>query len=300
MVLFAAVVREGSFTRGARQLGITKQTASERIRNLEESLGVRLLERTTRSLRLTDSGATYHERCAAIAAQIQEANDEVQRRQAEPIGLLRISAPVLYGRLFLAPVVAEFLGRHPKARVDMVLTDHRLHLIQEGIDLAIRIGKMEDSSLTAKKLGEGYIYYVASPQLLSRYRTQRQTLGALPSIGFEARETWRAAGAQWKVAPVLIVNDIETAYEAALAGVGVARLPAVLCRRAVEKGELRVIFGPDPAASRGVYVVYPSRRHLPSKCRLFLQALTALVEPMRALKPSHGFAPKHGRSKREM
>ena len=107
MLLFAAIVREGSFTRAARQLGITKQTASERIGKLEERLGVRLLERTTRRLRVTDAGATYYERCAAIAAQIDEANSEVQQRQVEPVGLLRVSAPFLYGRRFLTPVVTN-------------------------------------------------------------------------------------------------------------------------------------------------------------------------------------------------
>jgi DNA-binding transcriptional LysR family regulator len=103
MILFAIVVREGSFTRAARQLGITKQTVSERIAKLEERLGVRLLERTTRRLRVTDPGAIYSERCAAIAAQIDEANGEVQERQAEPVGLLRVSAPVLYGRTSSRP-----------------------------------------------------------------------------------------------------------------------------------------------------------------------------------------------------
>ncbi len=105
MVLFAAVVREGSFTQAARQLGITKQTTSERIRKLEKQLGVRLLERTTRRLRVTGSGADYYDRCSAIAAQIDEANSEVQQRQAEPVGLLRVSSPMLYGRRYLAPVV---------------------------------------------------------------------------------------------------------------------------------------------------------------------------------------------------
>src|SRR5262249_30591366 len=128
MLLFAAVVREGSFTAAARKLGVTKQTTSERISNLEESLGVRLLERTTRRLRLTDSGAGYYDRCAAIAAQIDEANSEVQQLQAEPVGLLRVSSPTLYGRRYLAPVVFDFLSRFPKAQVEVVLADRRVHL----------------------------------------------------------------------------------------------------------------------------------------------------------------------------
>ena len=109
MLLFVAVVREGSFTAAAATLGITKQSVSERVNRLEQRLGVRLLERTTRSLRVTDAGARYYERCALISVQIEEANREVQRVQAEPVGLLRVSAPVLYGRRFLAPVIGDFL-----------------------------------------------------------------------------------------------------------------------------------------------------------------------------------------------
>lgn len=285
MLLFAAIVREGSFTRAARQLGITKQTASERIGKLEERLGVRLLERTTRRLRVTDAGATYYERCAAIAAQIDEANGEVQRRQAEPVGLLRVSAPVLYGRRFLAPVVADFLARYPKARVEVVLADRRVDLIEEGFDLAIRIGALDDSSLTARKLGEGHVYYVASPGFLSKHgMPSARELRATRCIGLRPFETWEVLGVQNKIEPVLVVNDLEVACEAAIVGVGIARLPAIVCRDAVGDGRLRVLFGPEPAMLRAVYAVYPSRQHLPVKIRVFLDGLAALVEPMLPLE----------------
>lgn len=284
MLLFASVVREGSFTRAARQLGITKQSASERVRKLEEQLGVRLLERTTRRLRVTDAGAAYHERCAAIAAQIDEANSEVQQRQAEPVGLLRVSAPVLYGRRFLAPVVADFLARYPRARVEVVLADRRVNLIEEGFDLAIRIGALDDSSLTTRKLGDGHLYYVASPGFLSQHGVPgARELRTARCIGIRPFETWAVADIQSKIAPVLVVNDLEVACEAAIAGVGMARLPAIVCRDAVLDGRLRVLFGPEPALLPGVYAVYPSRQHLPPKIRVFLDALAALVAPMRPL-----------------
>src|SRR5262245_11073261 len=136
MVLFAAVVRQGSFSKAARELGITKQTTSERIRKLEGQLGVRLLERTTRSLRVTGAGADYYDRCSDIAAQIDAANREVQRQQAEPVGLLRVSSPTFYGRRYLAPVVSKFLKRHPKAQVELMLVDRRINPVEEGLDLA--------------------------------------------------------------------------------------------------------------------------------------------------------------------
>jgi DNA-binding transcriptional LysR family regulator len=281
MLLFAAVVREGSFTRAAQQLGITKQTASERIGKLEEQLGVRLLERTTRRLRVTDAGATYYERCAAIAAQIEEANSEMQQRQAEPVGLLRVSAPVLYGRRFLAPVVAEFLGRFPKARVEVVLANRRVNLIEEGFDLAIRTGSLDDSSLAARKLGEGHMYHVASPAFLAKHGApDARELRTARCIGIRPFETWEVSGISTKIEPVLVVNDLEVACAAAIAGAGIARLPSLVCREAVEHGRLRILFGPESVMRQAVHAVYPSRQHLPAKVRTFLDMLAALIEPM--------------------
>lgn len=286
MVLFAAVVREGSFTRAARQLGITKQTVSERIGKLEEQLGVRLLERSTRHLRLTDPGAAYQERCAAIAALIDEANSEVQKRQAEPVGLLRVSAPVLYGRRYLAKVVADFLERHGRARVELVLSDRRVNLIEEGFDLAIRIGPLDDSQLAARKLGEGHVYCVASPGYLHKHGAPSpKELRAARCIATRPFETWEVGGVQSKIEAALVVNDLEVACDAAVAGVGVALLPGLVCREAVLAGHLRVLFGPEPVLLRAVYAVYPSRSYLPAKVRVFLEALAALVEPMLPIEP---------------
>lgn len=285
MLLFASVVREGSFTRAARRLGITKQTTSERIGKLEERLGVRLLERTTRRLRVTGPGATYYERCAAIASQIDEANAEVQSQQVEPVGLLRVSAPVLYGRRFLGPVVTDYLKRHPKMRVEVVLADRRVELIEEGFDLAIRIGELDDSSLTARKLDEGHVYFVASPDFLAKHGAPSpEDIGSRPCVGVRSFETWVARGVSSKIAPTLVVNDLEVACEAAIAGVGIARLPGIVCGQGVTDGRLRVLFGPEPAMLRTVYAVYPSRRHLSAKVRLFVDALTALVDPMSPLQ----------------
>jgi DNA-binding transcriptional LysR family regulator len=281
MLLFATVVREESFTRAARKLGITKQTISERIRKLEEQLGVRLLERTTRRLRVTGAGVTYYERCSAIAALIDEANSEVQQRQAEPTGLLRVSSPVLYGRRYLTPVIAEYLDRYPQVRVELVLADRRIHLIEEGLDVAIHIGPLDDSSLVARKLGEGPVHFVASPRFLSKHGTPSgKELRSARCIGFNAFETWEAEGVKTRIDPVLTVNDHELACEAAIAGVGIARVPAILCQEAVRDGRLKILFGPKPAGMRAIHVVYPSRLNLPSKVRLFVDVLATLTEPM--------------------
>ncbi|HEX5752983.1 MAG TPA: LysR family transcriptional regulator [Archangium sp.] len=284
MLLFAAVVREGSFTRAAAQLGVTKQTVSERIAKLEARLEVRLLERTTRRLRTTDAGAAYAERCAAIAVQIEEAHAELRRRQGEPVGLLRVSAPVLYGRRFLAPVLADTLVRYPKLRVELLLADRRVDLIQEGFDLAIRVGELDDSTLTARKLGEGHMYYVASPAWLAKHgMPTARTLREVRCIGVRAHETWEVGGTPVRIEPHLVVNDLEIACDAVAAGIGVARLPGLVCRDLVLAGRLRVLFSEETARVRPVYAVYPSRQYLPPKVRIFVEALARLVEPMRPL-----------------
>ena len=283
MILFAAVVREGGFTRAATPLGITKQTVSERVARLEAALGVRLLERSTRRVRPTDAGASYYERCASIAAQVEEANDEVTRRHSEPVGFLRVSSPYLYGRRFLAPVVAKYLALHEKTRIEIALADRRVNLIEEGLDLAIRIGALDDSALTARKLGEGHMYFVASPAYLARHGApRRKSLRNARCIGMRPHESWSVGGAAQKVEPVLIVNDLEVACDAAVAGIGLARLPSLVCREPVLRGRLQVVFE-DEASLRPVYVVYPSRSYLPAKVRLFIDALASLVAPMQAL-----------------
>lgn len=285
MILFAAVVRDGGFTHAARTLGLSKQTVSERIAKLESRLGVRLLERTTRRLRTTEPGAAYYARCASIASQIEDANREVQSGHDEPVGLLRVSAPVLYGRRFLAPVVVDYLQRHPAMRVEIALADRRVDLVEEGFDLAIRVGELDDSSLTAKRLGDAHSYYVASPAFLAAHgRPTARGLRSVPTIGMRSSETWEIGGVSRKVEPVLVVNDLEAGCEAAVAGVGIARSPALVCREAVLEGRLVVLFDDETSAVRPVFALYPSRRFLAAKVRVFLEALERLVAPMQPIE----------------
>src|SRR5712692_3469354 len=229
--------------------------------------------------------AVVREGSFSRAAQIDEANREVQQQQAEPVGLLRVSSPMLYGRRYLAPVVSKFLGRYPKARVELVLADRRINLIEEGLDLTIHIGTLDDSSLVARKLGDGPVYFVASPGFLSKYGTPNaKDLQSARCVGFGAFETWQVEGVKSRIDPVLVVNDLEVACGAAIAGVGIARVPGILCRDAVRDGRLKVVFGPKPAMLRTIYAVYPSRLNVPAKVRLFVDALATLVEPMLPLR----------------
>jgi DNA-binding transcriptional LysR family regulator len=283
MIFFATVVRAGSFTAAARLLDVSKQTVSERVAKLEEHLGVRLLERTTRTMRVAEHAATYAAQCLAIAAQVDEANRDIQQRQIEPTGLLRVSAPVLYGRRFLAPVVEAVLRSYPYMRVEILLADRRVDLIDEGIDVAIRIGTLDDSSLSSRKLGDAHTYFVASPAFVKAHgRPTKLTLAATRCVGMRASETWAVLGGRFKMQPILVVNDFEMLCDAAVRGIGIARLPAIVCRDAVRQRSLVRVLAPEPTTIP-VNVLYPSRQ-LPPKVRVFVEALSAMVEPMQPLR----------------
>lgn len=288
MLLFAVVVREGSFTRAAAVSGLTKQAVSVRIARLERALQVRLLERTTRRLRPTDAGAAYYDRCQAIAASIEDANAAVQHRQIEPAGTLRIASPTLYGRRFLAPVLARYLELAPHVSVECTLTDRRVDLIADGFDLAIQIGALPDSTFRARRLGDGFLYFVASPSYVRTHGIP--TADALPQarcLGFRAGEQWRIDDVRVRIDPVAIVNDLEALADLAIAGAGIARLPGLVCRDAVLDGRLIRLYPESRVPVRPVSVVYPSRMFLATKVERFLALLSAMVSPMAPLDGSH-------------
>lgn len=276
MLLFAAVVREGGFSAAAKRLGLSRQRVSEAVARLEGRLGVRLLERTTRRVAVTEAGASYAARCATIAAQIEEANAAARERQSAPVGRLRVSAPVLYGRRFLAPVVSRFVQRYPEVRVELVLADRRVDLIEEGFDLAIRAGELTDSSLTARKVGAARVVVVASPGLLAgRPTVTAEAVPAWPCITTRQGERWALGGREVVVPATLWVNDLEVARDAAIAGAGLVRLPRFLCADALADGRLVEVLTGEPPVVRGVYVVMPSRAFVPARVRLFVDALVA-------------------------
>ena len=275
LVSFVAVVRDGSFTKAAASLGMTKQAVSGRVARLETRLGVRLLERTTRRVRTTEAGSAFYERCRSIAAQIDEAEREARDRQARPTGLLRVSAPYLFGRRFLAPLIADYMRGHPEVRVELVLADRRANLVEEGFDLAIRVGSLDDSSLAARRLGRVRVSVVGGRDFAQRKRPVRaDELAALPTIGIRPSEDWIAGRKKHRLRPALGVNDLEIACDATVAGLGIANLPELITRVHLERGALRRLF-PDDEVFVPVHAVYPSREFLSSKVRVFIDALVA-------------------------
>src|SRR5215813_1214762 len=167
MAVFKQTVDAGSFAAAARYLGISPEMAGNHVRGLETHLGVRLLNRSTRRLNLTEAGGIYYERCTRILADIQDAEAEVGVLQASPRGLLRVTAPVTFGLLHIAPAVSEYMARYPEVRLDVGVSDRHVNLIEEGYDLAIRVGELRDSNLVARRL-TSHLIVCAAPAYLQR------------------------------------------------------------------------------------------------------------------------------------
>jgi DNA-binding transcriptional LysR family regulator len=276
MLLFVDVVREASFTAAARRQGVSKQAVSERINRLEAALGVRLLQRTTRRLRTTEAGERYYVECAAIAQHIEQANLAVQTEQAEPVGLLRVSAPILYGRAKLVNAIKTYTQRYPKVRVDLRLADRLVNLVDEGVDVALRVSGMNDGNLSVRRLGSVSAYFVASPSFVKAQGAQSdvQILSTAPAITVREGEIWDLpTGAKVKPNAVLTVNDLASVAAAAAQGIGLARLPGILCKPMIARGELRYLLDGQAASSFSVYAAYVSKKQLSPKIRTFIDVL---------------------------
>ncbi len=284
MSLLLAVVRAGGFSAAARTLRVSKQGLSDRVAALESELGVRLLERSTRSVRPTEAGARYVEHCQAMVAIAEEANADVKNAQTEPTGLLRVASTVAFGQAYVIDLVAAYLRDWPGTRVELLLADRPVSLTEEGFDVAFWIEPPRDESLVAKPLGPALAYYCAAPSYLAQHEPPR-TLAELArarTIGW-ATEQWGLEGQRpVRIEPNLIVNSAEGALRAALLGVGVARLPSVLIAPHLARGALELLFDGKPARTTTMCVTYRAR-FLPAKTRRFLELVRDRVEPMSPL-----------------
>lgn len=281
MATFAAVVRCGGFTAAARELGMSKQNISEQIGKLEESLGVRLLQRTTRRVGTTEAGERYYTRCALVVAQAEEARREVQDGLAEPIGLLRVASTVTFGEAYLVDVIAQFLQDWPRVSVDLFVGDRPVNLIDEGYDVAFWFERPDDTSFHARTIGPALTYFVAHPSYLARHgapESPEQLAGA-------RRIEWtpRSSTTVKHALPILKVNSPRAALTAARRGVGIARLPSILVEEDVRSGNLVLLFDGTPASSSEIHAIYPSNRFLPPKVRRFLELVGQQIKPMRPL-----------------
>jgi DNA-binding transcriptional LysR family regulator len=285
MALFARVVETGSFSRAAAELGLGQPAASKRIATLEERLGVRLLERTTRRLRPTEAGQAFYERCRRLVDEADELEAAARHGARSAAGRLRVACPMAFGRMHVVPVVVRYLAAHPDASIDLVMNDRYVDLAEEGVDLAIRIANLGDSTLHARRLGEMPRALVASPAYLRRRGTPK-TPGDLVRHDFavyaylDAPERIALAGpgdaaADVRVKARLRVNNAEAMRAAALGGIGIAPMPLWAARDELASGALRVVLpGWHPPAS-AIQAVYSSARHLPVRVRTFMDFLAA-------------------------
>jgi DNA-binding transcriptional LysR family regulator len=284
--IFARVVSAGSLSAAGRELDLSPAVVSKRLRRLEDNLGTRLLQRTTRQIALTEAGQGFFERIIPILAGLDEAEAFVTRRSTIARGTLKITAPTSFGRLHIAPYLRNFMADNPDLNVNLMLTDKIIDIVGEGIDLAVRIGELADSSLVAKRLAPvsrvlvaapAYFRDRASPKLLSELS---QHICIPPHNG----EPWRLEGPEGAVIhrPVgpLITNSSEVVREAVIGGVGIALRSTWDVGAELASGALvRVL--PDYEGNRSVaiHALYPSKQFLPAKVRLFIDYLVSLYSP---------------------
>jgi DNA-binding transcriptional LysR family regulator len=288
MSVFARVVAEGSLSAAARDLGVSTAVVSRRLAALEARLGVRLINRTTRRLALTDEGASYHEACARILAEVADADAAAAAQRVEPQGLLKVALPASFGHKHIAPLVPPFAARYPKVELAFSLSDRTVDVIAEGYDLAIRIGELEDSSLAARKLAPNRRVVCASPQYLEQHPAPRvpadlQKHNCLTTTDLQMN--WEFKGPDGKRGVVRVAghyacDNWEVLREWAMAGLGVALKSTWDVRRQLEDGSLVPLLpGYDFGTDVSIYAVYPHRRHLPAKTRVFIDYLAESFGP---------------------
>ncbi|HEY1042477.1 MAG TPA: LysR family transcriptional regulator [Telluria sp.] len=279
---FVEVVARGSLSAAARAEGIAPAMIGRRLDALEQRLGVKLLQRTTRKLALTDEGAAFLEDCKRILAEMQEAEAAVAERSARATGHLVISAPAGFGRQHVAPLLPSFLAEHRDVTANLNLNDRLVDMVGEGVDVAIRIASLEDSNLVGVKLSDNQRVVVASPAYLKRRGVpktledlQRHNCLAISSEGSQRGWTFRDNGRNvtLKVAGNMQCNDGEVLHDWALAGKGLAWRSMWEVGAEIEAGKLRTVLDQYAAPGNDIYAVFAQRRHLPLRIRAFVEFL---------------------------
>ena len=282
MRAFARVAESGSFSIAARLLGRSKAVVSKQVASLEAALGVQLLARTTRQVRLTEIGRSYFERCVQVLAELDDLESNVQQSQSSPRGVLRVTAPQTFAELHLSDAVREFLLRYPELKMELVLTDRLVDLVDDGFDVAIRVGQLEDSSLLARRLASSSVVACASPAYLARRgvpRTPEQLADHDLVLDANLRQPgiWRfrrgTRTLNVRVSGRLQVNSAVTVRHLLVGGAGIGVCPEFVVRDDLEAGRLVPLLADFGGYDLGVYAVYPHTRHVPSRVRVFVDFL---------------------------
>ncbi len=284
MEIFARVVSAGSMSAAGREMSLSPAVVSKRIRRLEDKLGTRLLQRTTRQIAMTEAGQGFYERVIAILASVEEAEAFVSRGSAHARGTLKVAAPTSFCRMHIAPYLGKFLDANPDLAINLDLSDDFVDIVGEGYDLAIRIAELSDSSLVARRLAPVHRILCASPDYLARYGKPSSIEDLVENhicLAAANQDTWRLMGPNGAetvrtLAPIK-TNSSEVVRECLLAGVGIALRSTWDIGPELSEGKLEIVL-PEYRTSKdvGLHAVYPSRRFLPAKVRVFIDFLAGL------------------------
>jgi len=286
---FALIVDNGGFTAAERITHITKSKLSRRVALLEEQIGVRLLQRSTRRLALTEAGKVFYEHCAAMIVEADAAREAVEQLRSEPSGTIRMTCPVSMAQFYVARIVSEYMREYPKVRVELDATDRVVNLVEERVDLALRakFGAISDPGLIARRLASGRLIMVASPTYLAgrappehpEQVAEHDTIGALR---YGAEQNWNLISSDGRsvtvaVRPRLLVSDFSVQHQAALSGVGIALLPLRIAWSGLKDESLLRVAKEWNTPETDIHVVYPSRRGMLPSIRTMIDYLVQHV-----------------------
>ncbi|WP_298281293.1 LysR family transcriptional regulator [uncultured Bradyrhizobium sp.] len=285
MAVFVAAVEEGSLVGAARRFGLSPSMAGKHVAAIEEQLNVRLLQRSTRMLKLTDVGQVYYTRCKRILEEYEDANREAGDAQQTVRGVLRVAAPATFGAMHLGNVVASYLAAHPGVAVETTLSDRYVDLLADGIDVAIRIGRLADSDLVARRLAPCRMAFCAAPSFLARHGVPQtvEQLRQAPRLAFSEAVSagdWTLVDPEGRThvidGPVrLAANSMQMLLAAALAGAGVAYGPSFVFGESIARGDLAVLMPDHQTSELAIHAVYPTKRHVSLKLRRFIEHLNS-------------------------
>jgi DNA-binding transcriptional LysR family regulator len=287
MAIFAKVVDEKSFSAAASRLGLAKSTVSKSVSRLERRRGAQLLNRTTRRLSLTEAGSAFYQSCARIVSEAETAEAEIGRLSETPCGMLKVNASMVFGTRHIAPAVAAFLSSHPDIHLDLTMTDQFVDLVEDGYDLAIRIGTMANSSMIARKLAPCRFVLCAAPDYVAREGVPSAPEDLAHHVclryAYQAtQDSWRLAGPEGersiRVTGPFRANNGDALRIAAVSGFGIIFAPTFLVADDLQAGRLEIVLS-DHTWDSGVYAIYPETRLLSAKSRAFVDFLAARFGP---------------------
>lgn len=288
MEVFTRIAKAGNFVAAAKEMGISRAMATKHIMRLENNLGIRLFNRTTRRLSLTEVGTAYLERCLQILDEIEETELAVTQLQTEPKGTLKISSPPFFGTHHLAPAIADYLRVYPDVKFNLILQGGIVDLVEEGLDLSIRFDELSDSSLIARRLASSRLIVCGAPAYIEKFGTPKvpedlQQHNCLVNWGLPPGDTWKFKkyGKETivKVTGNFQANAADAARLTAINGMGLTILPTYMIGKDLQKGSLQVVLKEFEPPSRPIFILYPHRRHLSTKVRTFVDFVCERLQP---------------------